>query len=86
MARYNVVDRQEAGTLGFKTDGEYNQYALISMVGDKVDGVVCWGYKRENLQAIADKRNEDLSKIKERMEWGPSRGDRPPRVDPTANL
>ena len=64
MARYNVIDRTEAGTFGFKTDGEYNQFALVSMTENKIDNVVCWGYKRENLQTIADKRNADIDMTK----------------------
>ena len=81
MARYNVVDRQEAFALGYKTDGEYNHYALISKIGETVDGIVCWGFKRESLQLIADKRNEDLTKIRERMELTKAAP-----VDPTTNL
>ena len=62
MARYNVIDRSTAATFGLKTDGEYNQHALVTMNGDALDQLVCWGFKRENLQTIADKRNADDAK------------------------
>lgn len=64
MARYNVIDRNEAAGYGFKTDGEFNRFALVSMMGEKVDGLICWGFKRENLQTIADKRNSELEMTK----------------------
>jgi len=67
MARYNVIDRNTAATFGFKTDGEYNRHALVTMSGDAIDGLVCWGFKSENLQAIADKRNAELTSLKEKM-------------------
>ena len=67
MARYNVIDRSTAATFGLKTDGEYNQHALVTMNGDSLDSLVCWGFKRENLQTIADKRNADLASLKEKF-------------------
>lgn len=68
MARYNVIGRDEAKGFGFNTDGEYNQFALVTMMGDTVDGLVCWGFKRENLQTIADKRNADIEGTKTKLQ------------------
>lgn len=81
MARYNVIDRVEAEQHNLRGGSDMMPYALVGMIGDKIDSLVCWGMKRENLQTIADRRNEDVGKVKTRMEWGPSRGDKPP-VDP----
>ena len=80
MARYNVIDRNEAANFGFKTDGEFNKFALVSMMDEKVDGLVCWGFKRENLQTIADKRNADMEMTKRMV------GEDTPAVDPLIGL
>lgn len=69
MARYNVLDRETAARFGIKNDGEYNHHVLVTMKGESVvDGVVCWGFKKENLQTIADKRNADLDAMREKFE------------------
>ena len=61
MPRYNVMDRETAARFGIKSDGEYNQHALVTMTNEsQVDGIVCWGFKRENLQTIADTRNAQI--------------------------
>jgi hypothetical protein len=68
MARYNVMDRETAARFGIKSEGEYNQHALVTMTNEsQVDGIVCWGFKKENLQAIADKRNADIEGVKEKL-------------------
>lgn len=68
MARYNVLDRETAARFGIKNDGEYNHHVLVTMKGDSVvDGVVCWGFKKENLQTIADQRNAHLEGVKEKL-------------------
>lgn len=68
MNRYNVLDRETAARFGIKSDGEYNHHVLVAMrTEDVVDNVVCWGFKRQNLQTIADKRNEDFNAMRQKM-------------------
>lgn len=60
--RYSVIDREQAEVNGHRTTGEHNRFAL--MAGSDV---LCWGFKRENLEAIATKRNEQLSSLQDKM-------------------
>lgn len=64
MARYNVIDRETAKAHGISCNGEYNAYVLVGMRDGKVDDVVGYGWKQENLQTIADKRNAELDMTK----------------------
>ena len=69
LRTYKVVDREEAKALGVQsfTDSEYNRYALIAIRGDKLDTVLGWAFKRESLDANAEKRNRDIAMLGKMM-------------------
>jgi len=54
---YKVVDADTASTLGLKPSSDFHKFALVATIDEKLDTFVAWGYKSENLQVEADKRN-----------------------------
>jgi len=54
---YRVVDADTASTLGLKPSSDFHKFALVATIDEKLDTFVAWGYKSENLQVEADKRN-----------------------------
>jgi hypothetical protein len=69
MRTYKVVDREGAKELGASmfSDSDYNRFALVAVRGDKLDNVVCWGFKREALDAKAEARNKDIAMLGKMM-------------------
>ena len=69
MRTYKVVDREGAKALGASTfsDSDFNRFALVAVRGDKLDNVVCWGFKREALDAKAEARNKDIAMLGKMM-------------------
>ena len=69
MRTYKVVDREGAKELGASmfSDSDYNRFALVAVRGDKLDNVVCWGFKREGLDAKAEARNKDIAMLGKMM-------------------
>jgi len=59
---YKVVKNGE-NPWNLSSGGEYNRFALIAVRGDALDNLVCWGYKEDTLQAVADNRNRDLAML-----------------------
>ncbi len=54
---YKVVDGETASTLGLNPSSDFHKFALVATIDEKLDTFVAWGYKSENLQVEADKRN-----------------------------
>ena len=66
MARkYIVLDREEAIAIGAKptSNSDANRHALVSVNDGALDVCIAWGFKADNLQSIADKRNADLEML-----------------------
>jgi len=76
MARVYVVLPKNAVTdFGHKpmSDSPFNAHALCAVKATKegndfhsmfVESVISWGFKEANLQALADKRNESIEKMR----------------------
>ena len=69
MRTYKVVDREGAKELGADTFSisDYNRFALVAVRGDKLDTVLGWAFKRESLDANAEKRNKDIAMLGKMM-------------------
>ncbi len=66
---YKVVDRDGAEKLGANTFSlsEWNKFALVAVRGETLDNVICWGLKREALDAKAAARNKDIAMLGKMM-------------------
>jgi hypothetical protein len=50
-----------------KEKNPYNQYQLVALRDDVLETVICYGYRKETLQVIADKRNQDHTAMYENL-------------------
>ena len=62
---YKVIDHDTAKSYNLKplSGSEWNRFALVAMRGEVLDNLVSWGYNSDNLQKIADARNNDLAML-----------------------
>lgn len=62
---YKVVSVEEAKGYGAKpiTNSEWNRFALVAVRGETLDNVIVWGHNKDNLQKMADNRNNDIQML-----------------------
>lgn len=62
---YKVVSVEEAKGFGAKplTLSDWNRFALVAVRGESLDNVIVWGHNKDNLQKMADARNNDIAML-----------------------